>query len=206
MNLLIIGAGGHAKVVIDVARAAGFTPVASLDPAAVGNDCNGVGVVGGDDMAPELFAGGMRAAVIAIGDNRLRCRIAERLRDIGFTFPTLVHPSAVVSGSAEIGIGTIVMPNAVVNADTSVGDFAIVNSAAIVEHDCVLGRGAHVAPGTRLGGGVVVGCCALVGIGSTARPGSLIGDDAVIGAGSTIIANIPAGCIATGSPARIRDR
>ncbi len=204
MDLLIIGAGGHAKVVIDVARAAGFKPIASLDPAAVGGHCNGVDILGNDDLAPEVFAGGTRAAAVAIGDNRLRCRIAERLRGIGFTFPTLVHPSAVVSGSAKIGIGTVVMANAVVNADSSVGDFVIINSGAVVEHDCVIGRGAHVAPGTRLGGNVLVGHCALMGIGSTARPGSVIGDNAVIGAGSTVIADIPADCIATGSPARLR--
>lgn len=204
MDLLIIGAGGHAKVVIDVARAAGFEPTAALDPGAIGDHCNGVKVIGGDNLAPELFVGGARAAVIAIGDNRLRCRIAERLHEIGFTFPALVHPSAVLSRSAKIGIGTIVMPNAVVNADASLGDFVIVNTAAVVEHDCVLGRGAHVAPGTSLGGGVVVGCCALVGIGSAIRPGSLVGDYAVIGAGSTVIADIPSECIATGSPAQIQ--
>lgn len=205
MNLLIIGAGGHAKVVIDVARAAGFEPIAALDPAAVGEICNGVEVTGSDSLAPEFFARGTRMAAVAVGDNRLRCRIAERLQAIGFTFPRLVHPSAVVSGSAKIGNGTIVMCNAVVNADASVGDFVIVNSAAIVEHDCVLGRGAHVAPGTRLGGGVRIGCCALMGIGSVARPRSTVGDYAVVGAGSTIISDIPAGCIAMGSPARARN-
>lgn len=203
-NILIIGAGGHAKVVIDVARAAGFEPVAALDPAAVGDDCNGVKVVGDDNLAAEMFADGIHAVAVAIGDNRLRCRIAKRLGAIGFIFPALVHPSAVISGSAKIGGGTVVMPNAVVNADASVGDFVIVNSAAVVEHDCVLGRGAHVAPGTRLGGCVSVGCGALVGIGSAVRPGASIGDYAVVGAGSTIIADIPANCIAVGSPARVQ--
>lgn len=204
MKLLIIGAGGHAKVVIDVARAAGFEPIAALDPVAVGQICNGVEVLGSDTMAPEIFASGTSMAAIAIGENRLRCRIAEHLQTIGFTFPRLVHPTAVVSGSAKIGVGTIVMSNAVVNADASIGDFVIVNSSAIVEHDCVLGRGAHVAPGTCLGGGVRVGCGALIGIGSVARPRSIIGDFAVVGAGSTIISDIPADCIAMGSPARLR--
>ncbi len=205
-KLLVVGAGGHGKVVIDVARAAGFEPIAALDPVAVGSHCNGVEVVGGDDLAAEIFAGGVRAAAVAIGDNKLRCRIADRLGAIGFTFPVLIHPSAVISGSAKIGVGTIVMPNAIVNADASVGDFVIVNSAAVVEHDCVLGRGAHVAPGTRLGGCVSVGCGALVGIGSAVRPGALIGDFAVVGAGSTVIADVPANCVATGSPARMRSK
>lgn len=203
-KLLVIGAGGHAKVVIDVARAAGFDPIAALDPAAVGGHCNGVKIVGGDDLAAQMFAEGLQSAAVAIGDNQLRCRIAERLSSIGFNFPTLIHPSAVISESAQIGPGTVVMPNAVVNADASVGDFVIVNSAAVVEHDCVLGRGAHVAPGTRLGGCVLVGRAALVGIGTAVRPGASIGDCAMVGAGSAVIADVPANCVATGSPARTR--
>lgn len=204
-DLLVIGGGGHAKVVIDVARAAGFNPVAALDPGTTGSFCNGVEVVGDDDRAPELFAGGLRSCVIAIGDNRLRCRIAERLLEIGFIMPALVHPSAVVSPSAMIGDGSVVMPLAVINAAATIGRLVIVNSAAVVEHDCVLGDGCHVAPGTRLGGCVTVGRQTMIGIGSAVRPEARIGDHAVVGAGSTVIADVPAGSLAVGTPARARD-
>lgn len=203
-DLLVIGAGGHAKVVIDVARAAGFTPVAALDPGSIGSTCNGVEVVGSDDKSAELLAAGLTQCAVAIGDNRLRLRIGERLRDMGFALPALVHPSAITSPSATIGAGTVVMPLAVINAAAAVGELVIVNSAAVVEHDCHLGNGSHVAPGTRLGGCVSIGRGAMVGIGSALRPGSSIGDFSVVGAGSTVIGDLPAECVAVGTPARVR--
>lgn len=203
-QLLVIGAGGHARVVIDVARAAGFDPVAALDPDSVGSTCNGVPVVGGDAMAQRLFDEGVTHGVVAIGDNRLRWQLGERLRAIGFTLPAVIHPSAVVSASATIGDGSVLMPLAVVNAAATVGRLAIVNTAAVVEHDCVIGDGAHVAPGCRLGGTVSVGTGALIGIGSVIRPEGSIGDFAVIGAGSTVIGDIAGHQVATGTPATVR--
>ena len=203
-RLLVIGAGGHARVVIDVARAAGFEPVAALDARQKGAFCNGVEVVGGDEQAEGLFETGIRLCTVAIGDNRLRSKLADRLIAIGFSLPVLRHPSAVVSPSAVIGAGTVVMPLAVVNASATIGRMAIVNTSAVVEHDCAVGDGAHIAPGTRLGGCVRVGTCTLVGIGSAVRPETKIGDFAIIGAGSTVIEDIPDRQVAIGSPARIR--
>lgn len=201
-QLLVIGAGGHARVVIDVARAAGYDPVAALDPASVGSMCNGVEVIGGDDLADSMFAKGLGQAVVAIGDNALRSRIGKRLRDIGFTLPLIVHPSAILSPSAKIGDGTVIMPLAVINAAATIGTMVIVNTSAVIEHDCAIGDGAHIAPGCRLGGTVSVGLETLIGIGSVVRPDTSIGDHAVIGAGSTVIGNIEDHRVATGCPAR----
>ena len=203
-ELLVIGAGGHARVVIDVIRAAGFEPVAALDSSGARSRCNGVDVIGGDDMAQSLFDKGLKRCVIAIGDNQLRWKLGERLREIGFTFPPMCHPSAILSPSARIGDGTVIMPLAVVNAGAKVGRMVIVNTAAVIEHDCDVGDGAHVAPGSRLGGTVSIGTCTLVGIGSVVRPQAQIGDFAVIGAGSTVIEDIEGHHVATGSPARVR--
>jgi len=200
--LLVIGAGGHARVVIDVARAAGFDPIAALDPASVGATCNGVEVVGGDDLADSMFAKGLRQAVVAIGDNGLRSKIGKRLRDIVFTLPLIVHPSAILSPSAQIGDGTVIMPLAVVNAAATIGTMVIVNTNAVIEHDCDIGDGAHIAPGCRLGGTVSVGVETLIGIGSVVRPEARIGDHVVVGAGSTVIGNIDSHQVATGSPAK----
>jgi len=202
-RLIVIGAGGHARVVVDVARAAGFDPVAALDPGSVGSLCNGVEVVGGDDAAERLFAEGLGQAVIAIGDNRVRVELGQRLEAIGFGLPLVSHPSAILSSSARIGDGTVIMPLAVINASAMVGRLVIVNTNAVVEHDCQIGDGAHIAPGSRLGGTVSVGCCALIGIGSVIRPESSVGAFAVIGAGSTVIGDIDGDCVATGSPARV---
>ncbi len=202
-RLLVIGGGGHAAVVIDVARAAGFDPVAVLDGGRVGASCNGVEVVGDDDMAPALFASGIADAVVAIGDNRLRIRLGGELKQIGFGLPALCHPSAILSPSAAIGEGTVIMPLAVVNADAKVGRLAIINTAAVIEHDCTIGNGGHVAPGCRLGGNVAIGDEVLVGIGSVVRPGGRIGDCTVLGAGSTVIGDLEGHSVASGTPARV---
>jgi UDP-perosamine 4-acetyltransferase len=203
-KLLVLGAGGHARVVIDVARAAGFDPVAALDPASHGANCNGVKVIGGDDMAQRLFGDGLRHCAIAVGDNRVRARLGEQLAAIGYEFPVLIHPSAIISPSAQIGDGTVIMPLAVVNASATIGRLAIVNTSAVVEHDCRIGDAAHVAPGCRLGGTVTVGTGTLIGIGSVVRPEAQIGDFATIGAGATVVGDIAANQTAMGSPAKVR--
>ena len=201
----MIGAGGHAKVVIDVVRGAGFDPVAALDPIASG-ECNGVPIAGSDDQAASFLANGVQAAVIAIGDNRLRVKLCRQLLELGFDLPKVVHPSAIASASASLDQGTVVMPLAVINAAARIGQFVIVNTAAVIEHDCVVADGAHIAPGTRLGGGVSVGAEALIGIGSVARPLARIGHRAVVGAGSTVVGDVGDDQLVFGSPARAQPR
>lgn len=200
--LLIIGAGGHAKVVIEVARAAGWEPMATFDSDATGSVL-GVPIRGDDDEAERLIkVGPVRHAIVALGLNALRSRIAIRLRELGATTPTLIHPRANISPSAEIGPGTVVMPGAVVNAMARIGYDVIVNTSAIVEHDCVLGDAAHIAPGTALGGQCEVGARTLVGIGARVRPRMRIGSDVVIGAGSVVVRDIPDEATVVGNPAQ----
>jgi UDP-perosamine 4-acetyltransferase len=203
-DILIIGAGGHAKVAVDVARAAGFRPVGLLDPEPPQPVVLGVPVLGGDDVAPRLFAEGHRAAIVAIGQNALRRRLNLRLREIGFALPSLVHPSALISPSATLGEGVVVMPGAIVNACAVIGNFAIVNSGAIVEHDCWVGEASHIAPRSVMGGGCTIGDEVLFGIGAVARPLSSIGARAVVGAGAVVAGTIEGGTTVVGIPARSR--
>ncbi|RVT39921.1 acetyltransferase [Sphingobium algorifonticola] len=202
--MLVIGAGGHAKVVIDVARAAGWNPTAILDPVGPGHMCSDVPVVGGDDEAGAVYAGGIRHAVVAIGLNKLRARIGERLLEIGFTCPTILHPSSIISPYARIGEGTVVMPGAIINAWANVGRFVILNTGAIIEHDCRIGDGAHIAPRSVMGGNVKVGAQALFGIGSVARPETTIGQGAIVGAGSVVVSAIEEFVTVMGAPATQR--
>lgn len=201
-KLLVIGAGGHAKVVIDVARAAGWNPVAALDPMGSGHHCAEVPVVGDDDMAEQLFGEGLRLAVVAIGANRLRARLGDRLQALGFQCPAIVHPSAIISPYACVGDGSVVMPGAIINSGAQVGSFAIINTGAIVEHDCRVGNGAHVAPRAVMGGNVDIGDLVLFGIGSVARPETMIEQGATVGAGSVVVSRIEAGQTVVGAPAR----
>lgn len=201
-RMVVIGAGGHAKVVIDVARAAGWIPVAALDPVGAGHFCADVPVLGSDDMAADLRNDGIRFAVVALGANGLRLRLGKKLEQIGFTCPAIVHPSAILSPYAQVGAGTVVMPYAVINSHARIGEFAIINTGAIVEHDCNVGDGAHIAPRSAMGGNVDIGREALFGIGAVARPGSAVGGGATVGAGSTVIGAIDAGAMVAGTPAR----
>ena len=201
-KLVVIGAGGHAKVAIDVARAAGWLPVVALDPVGPGRFCADVPVIGSDSEATSVFANGVRFALLALGSNRLRLRIGEQLEQIGFVCPPILHPQAVVSSYAKIDNGTIVMPHATINSHARIGRFAIVNTGAIIEHDCPVADGAHIAPRSVLGGTVSIGREVLFGIGSVARPGSSVGDGATVGAGSVIIEPVDANEMVVGAPAR----
>lgn len=202
--MLITGAGGHAKVVIDVARAMGWDPVVALDPLGSGHFCSDVPVVGNDDKAAELYADGINHAVVAIGNNALRMKIGAQLLSIGFTCPAIVHPSAVISPFARVGEGTVVMAGAIVSSSAQVGRFVIANTGSIIEHDCIIGDGAHVAPRSVIGGNVKIGARTLFGIGSVARPGTTIGENATVGAGSVVVSHVEDSAVVMGAPAAPR--
>ncbi len=203
-HLLVIGAGGHAAVVIEVARAAGWIPVAALDPGQQ-TDILGVPVRGGDDQIEAVLATGeIDAATVAIGSNMLRRKLALKLRSLSCSLPPIIHPSAIVSPSAWIGPGTVVMAGAVINARARIGEDCIVNTGAIIEHDCQLGSGVHAAPRSVMGGTCRLGENTLFGIGASARPGTTIGARVVVGAGSVVVSTIPDGVTVVGNPARIR--
>lgn len=202
-SVVLLGAGGHAKVIIEAIRAAGFGEIVGLvDPSPPGPVVLGLPVLGGDDVLPRLREEGMEAVVLALGGNALRQKMGERMRQLGFRLPVVVHPSALVSPSASLGDGAVIMARAVVGTEASVGDFAIINTSASIDHDNVIGDAAHVAPGCALAGNVRVGARALVGVGSAVRPGVQIGEDAVVGAGSSVVSDIAARAVVGGAPAR----
>lgn len=201
---IVIGASGHAKVIIDLFRhASRYELVGLIDPAARGTLVNGLPIIGGDDDLARLRAEGISHAHVAIGNNRRRLALAHELRGFGFALASAISPAAVISPSAVLGDGIAVMAGAVVNADSRLGDVCILNTRSSLDHDGHIGEGAHVAPGCALAGNVRVGRLAFLGVGTCAIPGAEIGEDAVIGAGSCIISSIPAGAKAYGVPARV---
>jgi UDP-perosamine 4-acetyltransferase len=202
-RIVVIGAGAHAKVVLEAVRAMGrFAVVGVVDPRPSSPFLLGEPVLGGDELLPELYQKGATAAVVALGENGLRQRVADHVRSFGFELPPVVHPSAVISPSARLGAGAVIMSRAVVGTETVIGEMAIVNTGAIIDHDNVIGPAAHVAPGCSLAGSVRVGARTLVGVGSAVRPGVSIGEDAVVGAGSAVVTDVPARSIVGGAPAR----
>lgn len=203
-TLILVGAGGHGRVALDAARAAGWTVAGFIDrdrPA--GSNVNGYRVLGDDGILDESIAEGRAEFIVALGDQAARRALSLRIRAAGGRLARLIHPAAVVSGWARIGEGTVVMAAAVINANAEIGDFCIVNTGAIVEHDCRLRDGVQIGPGACLAANVRLETDALVGAGATLIPGVCVGAGSVIGAGAAVIEDLPAGVTAVGVPARI---
>lgn len=201
--LLIIGAGGHGKVVADAALETGrWDEIVFLDDAWPEKNKNGRWDIDGKANQLTEWKDRCADAVVAIGNNHLRMELQSRLIAAGIEVATIVHPSAQISRFARIGKGCVVFANAVVNVDAEVGDAAIINTAATIDHDCRLGHGVHIAPGANLGGGVTVGDFSWIGIGAAVRHYIAIGENVTVGAGAVVVSNIEDGVTAVGSPAR----
>jgi sugar O-acyltransferase (sialic acid O-acetyltransferase NeuD family) len=201
-GLVVFGAGGHGKVVADVARSVGCVVELFLDDR---EELDGSSIWDVPVRAWARFLAESRApgdAALGIGDNSARERCAQRLDAAGLALPPLVHPRATVAASARLGPGTIVMAGAIVNPDAELGPGCIVNTGAIVEHDCVLGPWVHISPSAALGGGVRVGVRAHVGLGAVVLPLVAVGADARVGAGAVVRADVRDGDTVVGVPAR----
>jgi sugar O-acyltransferase (sialic acid O-acetyltransferase NeuD family) len=193
--LYVIGAGGHAKVVVDVLLATGTPPLALLDENATSSTVLGIPVLR-TSILPDPEA----AVIVAIGDNSARERAAARYRRFG----AAVHPSAVIGRDARVGDGSVVMAGAVVNTGTRIGDHCIVNTRAAIDHDCVLEDFASVAPGATLGGGVHLGRGSVISLGASVIHGCRVGDHAVVGAGAVVVRDVPSLVVAHGVPASVK--
>jgi len=199
-RLLLYGAGGHAHVILDMARA-GHTHIAMVvddDPS--DSTIEGIPLVHSAriDMAslqPLQY-------LVAIGANSKRYEIFTRLAQFGMAF-NIVHPFSSVSPRARLGKGIAIMPGAVVNTGALIGDNVIVNSSASVDHDCHVGSHSHLCPGVHLAGDVKVGTGSFLGTGSSVTPGISIGKNCIIGAGSVVVRDIPDNSLAFGVPARV---
>jgi UDP-perosamine 4-acetyltransferase len=206
MDVIIVGAGGHGRVVLDILRTAGqHRAVGFLDanPDLHGTEVAGLPVLGHLNMLPRLKSKGIGSAMVAIGDNRVRQSYAHKLAAAGLELVQAIHPSAVISATAAIGRNVMVAPGAIVCTDARIADGTIVNTAAAVDHECDIGEAAFLAPGARLAGRVTVGEGAFIGIGASVLPCLSIGAHAVVGGGALVREDVPPGATVVGVPARI---
>ena len=202
--VIVIGAGGHAKVVIELIREGGeYEVVGVIDADPATREVLGVAVIGDDSALERLRREGLDRAFVALGDNRRRLEIGRRVEAAGFSLVNAVSLRAAISPSARVGAGVAIMAGAVVNADSWIEDFAVLNTNASIDHDCVLGEACHVGPGSALAGRVNVGRLAFLGVGTRAIPGVSIGEGSIIGAAACVTRDIPAGVLAHGVPAKI---
>lgn len=200
--IVVVGAGGHAKVCIETLRAAGESVGWCIGGGGGPATCAGVAVLAGDHHLKRLRGEGFDRCFVAIGDNATRHRLAASAVEAGFGLVNAIHPGSAISPSVRLGTGIAVMAGAVINAETVVSDLAIVNTLAAIDHDCQVGHAAHVAPRTAAAGGVRIGAYSFLGIGSSIVPGIAIGERAMIGAGAVVIADVPDGATMVGVPAR----
>jgi sugar O-acyltransferase (sialic acid O-acetyltransferase NeuD family) len=196
-GVFVLGAGGHAKVVVSTLQALNseITAVLDDDVSRFGQQILGVPIVGSLDSLPPSAR-----AVAAIGDNRVRRTTVERFPQVEWV--TAIHPFAYVHPSVGIGVGTVVFAGAVIQPDVVVGEHVIVNTCASVDHDCQIKSYVHISPGCHLAGNVQIDEGGWMGLGSSAIPGSVVGEWAVVGAGGVVVRNVPSHRTSIGIPAR----
>ena len=194
-EIVLIGAGEHAKVVYDGMQRAGIKVVAIVDPSPQ-RMFEMIPKYTQYDASIEVNA----KAIIAIGNNEARQKIEKLIKH---SFTNFIHDTAVLSANSRIGLGCMLMSGALVQVDTQIGNHVILNTRVSIDHDCKIGSYTHIAPGAVLCGRVTVGEGAFIGAGAVVIPGIEIGSWAQIGAGAVVINNVPEGATVVGNPARI---
>jgi len=206
MKIVIIGAGGHGRVVLDILRTNHqFEVVGFLDsnPAVHHTIVDGIKVLGDLSLIPAFSELGIGAALIAIGDNRIRQTYAQTVEKAGISLVSAIHPSACIADTAHIGKNAVICAGANICAHVTIEDSAILNTSCIIDHESHIGPASHICPGVRMAGHVVTEPAAFVGIGATVIQNITIGEAAVIGAGAVVIEDVPAYATVVGVPARI---
>lgn len=207
LPLIIVGAGGHGRVLLDLAHELGRDVLGFVDnnPSLWSQSCGGVHVLGGDDVIERMAPSAVELVngVGSIAQPELRARVHARLNGLGFVFATLCHPRASVAASAHLEAGVQVMAGAVVQSGARLAEDVIVNTGAIVEHDCVVGTHSHIAPRAVLCGEVEVGAMVHVGVGACVVQRLRLGEKSLVAAGAVVVADVPAGMSVAGVPAQL---
>jgi sugar O-acyltransferase (sialic acid O-acetyltransferase NeuD family) len=211
-NIILVGSSGHAKVVIDIVEQQGQYKIVGLLDAfrKIGEETLGYSILGAESDLPKLIEShNLKGALIAIGDNFIRAKVAEKIAIIAPNLPfvSAIHPNASIGRGTTIGAGSVVMAGCAVNPCCSVGNFVILNTNASLDHDSCMENYSSLAPRASTGGSCRIGAYSAISIGATIRHGIAIGEHTVVGAGSVVLKNLEANCIAYGIPAKkIRSR
>lgn len=200
-KLLILGAGGHGKVVAEIASLMKqWDEIAFLDDKEELKEVNGYKII--DKLKNyKLYKEEYKNAFVAIGNNKLRMNLINNLLMEGFNVPILVHPTAIISKNVKIDKGTVIMAGAVINTNSVIGKGCIINTSSSIDHDCILKDGVHISPGVHVGGTVNIGKCTWVCIGSSIANNITIGKNVIVAAGAAVIKDVPDNVIVAGVPA-----
>ncbi len=202
--VVIVGAGGHGKVLLDICRASSREVAGFLDEnPSLPPSIHGTPIIGTDDMLDDATFVASHSFVLGVGDIGVRKSLNSRLLDANAPLATLIHPSAVISEFVTIGAGSTVHAGSIVNIDTIIGMHCVINTGASVDHDCVLADGVQISPGARLAGGVRCEENVFIGTGAAVLPNVVIGKNSIVGGGSSAAKNVPENVTVFGVPARI---
>jgi sugar O-acyltransferase (sialic acid O-acetyltransferase NeuD family) len=203
---VIVGCGGHGRVIADILRACGQPPAGFLDDGSTSQFVDGVTVIGSSSLLDDNSFLLEHSIIVGIGDAAVRRRLARRVLASGGQLGRAIHPHAVLAGDVTVGDGSVVMAGAIINIGSRIGRFAVVNTGAILDHDNVVEDGAQIAPGCCLAGCVWSCADAFVGTGASVIPRITVGARAVVGAGSAVIRDVEADTMVAGCPAVLKRR
>lgn len=194
--IIVLGAGGHAKVIIEALRMSDRPILGITDPNKIkASEFYGIKVLGDDDAVLK-YSPDEVLLVNGIGimpDNNVRLKINQRMKENGFLFTPVIHPSAVIASDVEISGGSQIMAGVVIQPGVYIGQSCIINTGVIIDHDCVINDDCHLAPGVSLSGNVTVGMRTHVGTGASIIQAITIGEDCIVAAGSIVYKDIEAG-------------
>lgn len=200
-KLLIVGAGGHGKVIADIAIQLGeYQKIAFLD-----DNTNIISVIGCEregTMEHLNLESRDTEVFVAVGNSKVRQTLCNQVKELGFSMPTLIHPHAVVANDVFIGKGTVVMAGVVINSGVKLGEGVIVNTSSSVDHDCEVGDFSHIAVGAHVAGTVLIGSHAWIGAGAVVSNNVTIVDNVMIGAGAVVVKNVEETGTYIGVPAK----
>lgn len=205
-KIFIWGAGGQGKVVLDILRnTKNFNIVGFIDSNKKLHNKNidGTKIFGDKDYLNILWTKGVRAGIVAVGDNEKRCQIADYLKNRKFKLINAIHPQAAIATNVSFGNNIIINAGAIISTYSVIEDNVIINTGAIIEHENIIKNGAHIASGVQLAGGLEVGEKTLVGIGATVIQYVKIGKNSVIGAGAVVLSDVGDNVMAAGIPAKV---
>jgi len=210
--ILIFGAAGHAKVIIDLVEKEGSHEILGLIDSSKkkGDDLMGYKILGQESDLPDIMANhSIKGGVIAIGDNGLRKKVNDKILRAcpDFNFLSFVHPSASMGKSAEVGIGSVILAGVIVNSDCRIGNHCILNTNSSLDHDSVMNNFSSLAPNSTVGGNVKIGEVSSIALGANIIQNITIGKHALIGAGSVVVEDIKDFSVNYGVPSKfIRNR
>lgn len=205
-KIVIAGAGGHCKVVLDIIESLGEYEIVGVTDSSQTGTVLGYPILGDDSILSTLKSQGVNYGFVALGDNSIRKKVYKKMESMGYQMISLISPRAIVSSHSSVGNGCVVMAGAIVNANSQIGNGCILNTNCSIDHDCLIDDFVHVAPGCAVSGSVRIGENSFIGTGSRIIDGIRVGNDVTIGAGAAVVKNIDSNCTAVGVPAKVIKR